>query len=79
MKAGLDDDERLGVIEKVPDGVPTTWLHWMVVVPKPSGESWRTVDLSPLKKFCKREMHVIGKAGPCIHLENCHGCLEWIS
>ena len=58
VKAGLDDDERLGVLEKVPDGVPTTWLHRMVVVPKPSGEPRRTVDLSPLNKFCKRETHV---------------------
>ncbi len=58
IKAGLDDDERLGVLEKVPDGVPTTWLHRMVVVPKPSGEPRRTVDLSPLNKFCKRETHV---------------------
>ena len=58
MKAGLDDNERLGVIEKVPDGVPTTWLHRMVVVPKPNGEPYRTVDLSPLNKFCKRETHV---------------------
>lgn len=57
VKAGLDDDEKLGVIERVPDGVPTTWLHRMVVVPKPSGEPRRTVDLSPLNKYCKRETH----------------------
>ena len=59
VKAGLDDDERLGVVEKVPNGVPTTWLHRMVVVPKPNGEPHRMVNLSPLNKFCKREMHVM--------------------
>ena len=58
VKAGLDADERLGVIEKVPDGVPTTWLHRMVVVAKPNGEPRRTVDLSPLNSHCKRETHV---------------------
>ena len=30
----------------------------MVVVAKPNGEPRRTVDLSPLNKFCKRETHV---------------------
>ena len=30
----------------------------MVVVAKPNGEPQRTVDLSPLNKFCKRETHV---------------------
>ena len=59
VKAGLDDDDGLIVIEKVSDRVPTTWLHRMVVVPKPSGEPRRTVDLSPLNKFCKRETHVM--------------------
>ena len=58
VKEGLDADERLGVIEKVPDGVPTTWLHRMVVVSKPNGEPRRTVDLSPLNSHCKRETHV---------------------
>ena len=58
VKAALDDDERLGVIERVPDGVPTTWLHRMVVVAKHNGEPRRTVDFSPLNKQCKRETHV---------------------
>ena len=58
VKAALDDDESLGVIERVPDGIPTTWLHRMVVVAKHNGEPRRTVDLSPLNKYCKRETHV---------------------
>ena len=48
-------DEALGVIERVPYGEPTTWCHRMVVTRKHDGSPRRTVDLSPLNKFCKRE------------------------
>ena len=48
-------DEALGVIERVPDGVPVTWCHRMVVTRKHDGTPRRTVDLSPLNKHCKRE------------------------
>lgn len=48
-------DESLGVIEKVPYGEPVTWCHRMVVTRKHDGTPRRTVDLSPLNKFCKRE------------------------
>ena len=48
-------DEALGVIERVPHGVPVTWCHRMVVTRKHDGTPRRTVDLSPLNKFCKRE------------------------
>ena len=48
-------DEALGVIEKVPYGEPVTWCHRMVVTRKHNGEPRRTVDLSPLNKYCKRE------------------------
>lgn len=48
-------DEALGVIEKVPYGEPVTWCHRMVVTRKHDGSPRRTVDLSPLNKFCKRE------------------------
>ena len=41
-------DEALGVIEKVPSGVPVTWCHRMVVTRKHDGTPRRTVDLSPL-------------------------------
>ena len=46
VKEGLDADERLGVIERVPEGVPTTWLHRMVITPKENEDPRRTVDLS---------------------------------
>ena len=48
-------DEALGVIERVPYGEPVTWCHRMVVTRKHDGSPRRTVDLSPLNKFCRRE------------------------
>ena len=53
-------DEALGIRERVPYnlayyGVPVTWCHRMVVTRKQDGTPRRTVDLSPLNKFCKRE------------------------
>lgn len=50
-------DEALGVIERVPYGEPVSWCHRMVVTRKHDGTPRRTVDLSPLNKFCKRETH----------------------
>ena len=47
--------EALRVIERVPYGEPVTWCHCMVVTRKHDGSPRRTVDLSPLNKFCKRE------------------------
>ena len=34
VKVGLDRDEAIWFIERVPPGTPTTWCHKMVVVPK---------------------------------------------
>lgn len=48
-------DESLGVIERVPYGEPSTWCHRMVVSRKHDGTPRRTIDLSPLNRFCKRE------------------------
>ena len=48
-------DEALGVIERVPYGEPVSWCHRMVITRKHDGSPRRTVDLSPLNKFCQRE------------------------
>ena len=48
-------DEALGVIERVPLGTPVTWCHRMVVTRKHDGTPRRTVDLSPLNRYCTRE------------------------
>ena len=50
-------DEAMGILEKVPYGEPVTWCHRLVVTRKHNGSPRRTVDLSPLNKYCSRETH----------------------
>lgn len=57
VKAGLDRDVELGVIEPVPWGTPTTWCFRMVTVGKKNGEPRRTVDLQPLNAVSSRQTH----------------------
>ena len=47
VKEGLDADVRLGVIEKVPQGCPTTWCHRMIICAKKCGSCRLTVDFHP--------------------------------
>ncbi|GFO32369.1 transposon ty3-i Gag-Pol polyprotein [Plakobranchus ocellatus] len=57
VKAGLDQDVRLGVIEPVPIGTPVSWCHRMVVCAKKSDKPRRTVDLQTLNHHTTRETH----------------------
>ena len=57
VRKDLLRDEALGVIERVPYGVPETWCHRMVITAKHDGKPRRTVDLSPLNRHCKRETY----------------------
>jgi len=57
VKADLDRDVRLGIIEPVPPGTPTLWCSRMVVVPKKDGSPRRTVDLQPLNAATYRITH----------------------
>ena len=57
VKAELDRDIRLGVIEQVPIGEPTTWCSRMVVCPKKDGSPRRTVDLQCLNRAAVRQTH----------------------
>ena len=57
VKANLDRDVRLGIIEPVPPGTPTVWCSKMVVVPKKDGTPRRTVDLQHLNNATFRETH----------------------
>ena len=57
VKAGLDQDTRLGVIEPVPIGEPVTWCHRMVVCAKKTGKPRRTVDFQALNVHATRETH----------------------
>ena len=40
----LDRDEKLGIIEKVPEEIPTTWLYRLVVTAEPNGEPQGATD-----------------------------------
>ena len=57
VKAGLDRDVRLGVLEPVPIEQPVTWCHRMVVCAKKNGQPRRTVDMQPLNAHALRETH----------------------
>ncbi|CAC5355200.1 unnamed protein product [Mytilus coruscus] len=57
VKASLDQDDRLGVIEPVPVGETVTWCHRMVICPKRNGKSRRTVDFQALNAHTIRETH----------------------
>ncbi len=57
VKADLDHDVALSIIEPVPQGTPTIWCSRMVVAPKKDGSPRRTVDLQKLNKATLRETH----------------------
>jgi hypothetical protein len=42
VKAGLDRDVKLGVLEPVPVGEPVTWCHRMVICAKKNGKPRRS-------------------------------------
>ena len=57
VKAGLDRDVRLGVIEPVHVGDPVTYCHRMVICAKKNGKPRRTVDMQSLNTNATRETH----------------------
>lgn len=57
VKAQLDADVALGIIEPVPAGTPTTWCSRMITVPKKDGTPRRTIDLQNLNAATRRETH----------------------
>ena len=57
VKAGLDRDVKLGVLESVPVGEPVTWCHRMVICRKKNGKLQRTVDMQSLDVHSTRETH----------------------
>lgn len=57
VKAQLDRDVKLGVIEPVPWGEPTTWCSRMVTVAKGDGSPRRTIDLQPVNAASLRQTH----------------------
>ena len=57
VKAGLNRDVRLGVIEPVPVGDPVTYCHRMVICAQKNGKPRRTVDMQSLNANATRETH----------------------
>ena len=57
VKAGLNQDVSLGVLEPVPVGEPVTWCHRMVVCAKKNGKPRCTVDFQALNLHATRETH----------------------
>eukprot|EP00794_Sanderia_malayensis_P002522 gene2522-2915_t len=57
VKAGLDQNVALGVLETVPVGEPVMWCHRMVVCPKKNGKPRRTLDFQPLNLHATHETH----------------------
>ena len=57
VKADLDRDVALGIIEPVPQGTPTIWCLCMVVTPKKDGTPRRTIDLQKLNQATLCETH----------------------
>jgi len=58
VKAGLDRDVRLGVLEPVPVGEPAvTWYHRMVICAKKDGKPRRTIDFQSINNHATRETH----------------------
>ena len=57
VKAGLDRDVSLGVIEKVPVNEPVKWCSRMLVTPKHDGSPRRVIDYSQLNKHAPRQTH----------------------
>ena len=57
VKAGLDRDVRLSVIEPVPVGDPVTYCHRMVICAKTDGTPMRTVDMQSLNANATWETH----------------------
>ena len=57
VKAGLDRDVQLGVLQRVPVNTPARWQSRMVVVAKHDGSPRRTVDYKNLNQNAPRQTH----------------------
>jgi hypothetical protein len=57
VKADLERDIKIGVLERVDQNTPVTWCSRMVVTAKADGTPRRTVDLQPLNKHSVRQTH----------------------
>ena len=59
IKAELDKDERLGVIQRVPVNTPVEWCCRMGVIPKKDGSPRRVIDLRPVNQATIKQTHAL--------------------
>lgn len=57
VKAGIERDVALGVIEPVPVNTPDTWTSRMVITAKHDGSPRRVVDFQPVNQHAPRQTH----------------------
>ena len=57
VKAGLDHNVSIGVLEPMPVREPVTWCHWMVVCAKKNGKPCCIVDFQALDHHATCESH----------------------
>ena len=57
VKAELECDSRIRVLEQVPIGEPTDWCSPMAIYPKTNGEPRRIVDLQRHNNVSVRQTH----------------------
>ena len=57
VKEGLDRDEALGVIAKVPVNTPVKWCSRMLVTPKTDGTPRRVIDYTTINRHAPRQLH----------------------
>ena len=78
VKADLERDVRIGVLEKVPDITPVTWYSRIVITSKANGDPRRTIDFQPLNKHCKRQTFPLDSPFN-LQEEKCIRCMERLS
>ena len=57
VKAGLDRDERLDVIERVPVNEPARWISRMLITAKADGSPRRVIDYQAVNAHTPRQTH----------------------
>ena len=57
VKADIERDIKLGVLERVPANTPVTWCSRMHVVAKKNGDPHRVVDSRPVNAASRRQTH----------------------
>ena len=57
VKAGIDRDVAMGVLEPVPVNTPDTCTSRMVITAKADGSPRRVVDFQPVNQFAPRQTH----------------------